>query len=409
DGRNGDRGVGGARARALQQRVRNLPGGSPLAISAGALVALEVASLAVGFAVQYPAYSVGLANVRSLAGDPCNLAYDVLVEPDANATMLQPAEPTDNPLGAVRQVNFSPNGLPVDVSYQRDDNGALVGNPDEPPDANSPGTGGGLLPEPGVNGSRMALPFGLDPATTPVLGSYMPEDPEAVADATSAWYALPPRGDRGDVLAIAAAGEVKRENLEVEFGRSSGDGYEVVGSSGLEDVGPAPSWRSLRLPKSSIPDEAQVVRIVAHDDEPDPDDWIAFTPPRMPRLQTLQQYLGTDTPVLEDWPVPLTMTCQHQVDYNHGVAEVPDYRIQAEQGLAVVATNWEGAQGGGPLGWAELLLTAESMPTYLDHDWDRQWGALIRYAPRVPDAVPAQLELGQERRSGWWTPGPIRY
>ena len=51
------------------------------------------------------------------------------------------------------------------------------------------GTGGGYGPV-GVNGSKVFLPFGLDPKTTPVMGSY--NENTVAAKATSAWYQPPP-------------------------------------------------------------------------------------------------------------------------------------------------------------------------------------------------------------------------
>lgn len=65
------------------------------------------------------------------------------------------------------------------------------GSPNEPNIAigYAAGTGGGYGPE-GVNGSRVFLPFGLDAATTPVMGSY--DENTVAAEATSVWYQLPP-------------------------------------------------------------------------------------------------------------------------------------------------------------------------------------------------------------------------
>ncbi|MDG3008534.1 arabinosyltransferase, partial [Rhodococcus sp. D2-41] len=198
-------------------------------------------------------------------------------------------------------------------------------------------------------------------------------------------------------------------NLQIEYGSETSGAYQPMGRASLIDVGPAPSWRTLRLPMSSIPAAAQVVRIVADVRNPAPDQWIAFTPPRVPHLQTLQHLIGSHTPVLLDWPVPLAFTCQQQLNTLNGVAQLPKYRILANGGLPVVATNWEGPQGGGPVGWAQLLLSAQTVPTYLNHDWSRDWGSLERYTPLVPDARTAALELGAATRSGMWDPSLIQH
>ena len=63
----------------------------------------------------------------------------------------------------------------------------------------SGGTGGGYGPV-GVNGSKVFLPFGLDPKTTPVMGSY--KENTLAAKATSAWYELPPRSADRPIVAV---------------------------------------------------------------------------------------------------------------------------------------------------------------------------------------------------------------
>ena len=42
---------------------------------------------------------------------------------------------------------------------------------------------------------ELCLPFGLDPETTPVLGSYR-RGPQVAAELTSAWYRLPARSPK---------------------------------------------------------------------------------------------------------------------------------------------------------------------------------------------------------------------
>jgi len=75
--------------------------------------------------------------------------------------------------------------------------------------SDSAGTAGGKGPL-GMNGSHAALPFGLDPARTPVIGSY--GENSLAATATSAWYQLPANwtastGDR-PLVVVSAAGAI---------------------------------------------------------------------------------------------------------------------------------------------------------------------------------------------------------
>ena len=66
------------------------------------------------------------------------------------------------------------------------------------------------LSTPGVNGSTVPLPYGLDPARVPVAGSYV-TGPQQESLLTSAWYELP-RPDGGHPLVVVtAAGKLRGE------------------------------------------------------------------------------------------------------------------------------------------------------------------------------------------------------
>ena len=67
------------------------------------------------------------------------------------------------------------------------------------------GTSGGYGPQ-GINGSRVFLPYGLDPKRTPVMGSY--DENTLAAKATSSWYELPPRTADRPLVTVAAAGAI---------------------------------------------------------------------------------------------------------------------------------------------------------------------------------------------------------
>ena len=92
---------------------------------------------------------------------------------------------------------------------------------------------------------------------------------------------------------------------------------------------------------------------------------------------------------------------------SNGVAEVPEYRISPDRPLAVVTGLWQDHYGGGPLGWTQLLLGARTIPSYLNHDWGRDWGSIEQFVPIDRTAGPAQIHTTTVTRSGWWTPGPI--
>ncbi len=397
----------------------------PLTIAAAAMVLFEVLSLAKGAVAQYPAYSLARSNIDALRGQNCGLANDVLLETDPNASMLQPLSGSiASALAGDGSPGFAPNGVASDLSADAGTaaSGAanLVDSDSKPTSTEaSAGTGGGEGAV-GINGSTVALPYGLDPATTPVLGSYRSGE-QSPASLVSDWYSLPAvgaDGSRGDIVSIAAAGRIRSvdrdgivtpgQNLEIEYGVRQPDGsVTVLGSATPLDIGPAPSWRNLRVPLDQLPAQADTVRLVASDDNRDPDQWLAVTPPRVPQTRTLNDVVGSSTPVLADWAVGLQFPCQQPFTHHEGVAEVPQYRILPDRGGAVSTNLWQDHFGGGPLGWTDQLLTARTIPSYLDNDWRRDWGEIEQFEPRADSAVPADVTVVTERRSGLWSPGPM--
>jgi arabinosyltransferase C len=413
-------------------------GGAPILVIATAIVAFEVVTAVVSGINQSGSFSVPSSNVDALLGKPCAMADKVLVEPDPSANLLTPVDPAlRNPLGGSGVVtggsgtdeedgsdkpqpsvttNFTANGLPMSLDSEASEQslGVLATNVTASSDVltSSPGgTGGGEMEKAGVNGSFAKLPFGLDPARTPVLGSYSQND-QAPASLTSAWYRLPAPSPDRPFIAMAVAGSFDITSMELQYTTGTGtrDGDLVAaGSVGMIDPGPSPSWRNLRIYRSSLPADATAIRIVAVDDNLASDSFMVFSPPRAPRVQTLQSYVGSSDPVQVDWTSGLAFPCQRPFDHRDGVAEVPRWRVTPGSDLSAAVSAWMDASGGGPLGWIEVTLDSQTVPSYLQDDIGRDWGALIRYTPFDESAEPARLELGTATRSGLWSPAPIRY
>jgi arabinosyltransferase C len=388
---------------------------SPLGIAAWVLVIFEVVSLTLGMTDQYPAWSVGRSNLEAVpvlgTGMTCGLADDVLVEQDPNAGMLSPAEvPAKDALGAFSQ-GFDANGIPADVSADPvmerpgdrsflNDDGLITGS--------EAGTEGGTTAAPGVNGSRARLPYNLDPALTPVLGSWR-SGVQVPGQLRSAWYRLPPRDEAGPLLVVSAAGRFNPGEVQIQWATDAGAAAgHPAGAMGFADIGAAPAWRNLRAPLSAVPPNATQVRVIATDDDLDPQHWIALTPPRIPRLRTLQHVVGSSDPVFLDWLVGLAFPCQRPFGHQNGVVEVPKWRILPDRFGAEANSPVMDNKGGGPLGITELLVGATTIPTYLNHDWFRDWGALQQLTPYYPNAQAARLDLDSATRSGLWSPAPLR-
>jgi arabinosyltransferase C len=388
-------------------------GQAPLTIAVWALVVFEVASLTIGMVGQYPAWSVGRSNLEAMTGKTCGLATDVLVEQDTNAGVLTPVNvPVGLALGATTAQGFGPNGIPADVSAdpvaEPQGSGNFADTDGSVATGSEPGTEGGTTAAAGVNGSRARLPYNLNPVTTPVMGSWR-SGPQQPAQLRSAWYRLPPRDQAGPLLVVAAAGRFDYGEVLVQWATDAqAAAGQPGGGTGLGDVGAVPAWRNLRVPLSAIPKDATQVRLVVSDEDLAPQHWIAVTPPRIPRLQTLQDVVGSTDPVLLDWLVGMAFPCQRPFGHQNGVTEVPKWRILPDRFGAEANSPVMDYLGGGPLGVTELLVRAEPVPTYLSNDWFRDWGALQKLTRWYPGAQTARLDLGTATRTGWWSPGPLR-
>ncbi|MFI1914776.1 arabinosyltransferase domain-containing protein [Nocardia sp. NPDC020380] len=419
-----EEGVKNARGR----RIRRFAA-MPLTLVAAFMVLFEVLSMVKGAATQYPAYSIGRSNLDALEGKTCGIANDVLVENDPNGGRLTPivdeAHPPANgdPLAGENPTGFSPNGVPDKIDADSVEVKPGTGNTDGQTigpafaKGQNAGTGGGKGAE-GVNGSTVALPFGLDPATTPVQGSYQ-NGVQQPAELTSSWYGLPAATPDSPLIVLSAAGRILSfddtgnmtygQKLVLQYGHRNADGSVTqLGEYLPRDIGPAPSWRNLRIPRSALPGDADTVRIHAERRVLIGDQWLAFTPPRVPKLVSLNSFLGKDQPILLDWAVGLQFPCQRPFNHLDGVAEVPNYRILPDRPLAVSSTDtWQSEENGGPLGWTEMLAKSTTVPTYLKDNWDRDWGSLERY-DQYYDAKAAQLDTHTVTRSGLWSPGKLR-
>ena len=398
-------------------RLARVVTAAPVPIAAGFMALVFIASMVAGIVRQYPTYSNGWANLREFAGG-CGQADDVLVEPDSNAGFMAPLP--DNygplgPLGGVNPIGFTPNGVPERTVAEAVKE-TSVPQPGTDYDWDAPTK----LTAPGINESVVPLPYGLDPGRVPLAGSYT-TGAQQQSRLTSAWYQLPKPDDGHPLVVVTAAGTIagnsvlhghtSGQTVVLEYGKP-GPGGDVVPAGRLvpyDLYGEQPkAWRNLRFARSQMPADAVAVRVVAEDLSLTPEDWIAVTPPRVPELRSVQEYVGSSQPVLLDWAVGLAFPCQQPMLHVNGVTDIPKFRITPDYNAKKQDTDtWQDGVNGGLLGITDLLLRAHVMSTYLSRDWGRDWGSLRKF-DTIADAHPAQLDLGTATRSGWWSPGEIR-
>ena len=444
---------------------------APLAIAAALVVLSAVLSFTKSTIDQYPAYSVGLGNLRSLAGNTCSLANEAMIETNTNDSFLTPVDP-DMELGESLEAGevrgFDPQGIPDYIAPRTQidgttgamggtgedagtvadatagEAGSTTGEEAAATDASdasdaetdseeqetadtstqeSTGTAtsadvsGGVRSdsESGVNGSTSELPFDLDYTKIPVLGSWT-SDSQFAAEVETAWFRLPEAAEEAPLLVVSAAGRIAHhdqngvaqpgEKLLLEYGRTEGTDVEKLGETEMMDIGPDPTWRNLRLPLENLPAEADAVRIVAEDNSLDPQDWIAFTPPRAPELAPLGTTVSMATPALLDWSVALQFPCQRSFDHWAGVTEIPEYRISPDHPGKAALTGFMDFLGGGSMATVQAVNTAAEIPSYTRDDWHRDWGSVQSYELRTNSqgVAPDLARIDEENivRSGLW-------
>ncbi|WJY71839.1 arabinosyltransferase domain-containing protein [Corynebacterium auriscanis] len=449
---------------------------APIGVLSAVVVAFILASLTKGMLAQWPAYSVGQGNIKTLSGNTCQLADAVRVEKNTNDSFLEVADGSalKDSLQGTDARGFDPNNVPTRINPGENNSsgttpqtsvinqnqfknggtstdGAASNKKNDGTDktdsqaggSNDDGTGtsavdaanaaqdqsvesgttGGLTETKGVNGSYAKLPFGLDGKKVPVLGSFT-EGLQLPAHTTTKWFKVPELTDTKPLIVFSAAGEVAHydmngvfqygQELKVEFGKSNGQGdFELMGQYQPLDIGTAPEWRNMRIPKEAVPEGAEVIRIRAVDMNVTPDQWLAITPPRAPELISMNEAIGSDQPGLLDWSVALQFPCQRSYGHNAGVAEVPTFRVSPDHGGRRAHSPVMDYSGGGSVGLVQMTTEAQEMPTYLQNDWQRDWGVLDKLTTYKDGAgeepKPVELRTSTETRSGTWTPGPMKF
>lgn len=399
---------------------------APIAVVSALAVALSMASFGKAFVDQYPSYSIGKGNLQALTGEHCALADDALLETNTNDSFLRPVNgELGESLEAGDSRGFTPNGVPSEIEPDGGDSAAVgvIGDADSPTSAgqgseSTEETEDGNRADAGVNESTIRLPFNLDYNRVPVLGSWVDKsEPQAAAELSTGWYELPERRESAPLLVVSAAGRIAHhdingieqegEELLLEYGTRGADG-KVKNTKKVEmmDVGQRPDWRNLRFPLEEIPEDADVVRLVAEDYSLDPEDWIALTPPRNPELEPVSQRFDGDTPALLDWSTAFQFPCQRPFDHYAGVTEIPEFRVLPDSDAQSQLGGFQDYYGGGAMATAEAVNWSYEIPGYLDGDWNRDWGAVHKYelrrdsAGNAPDE--ATIDYSEHTRSGLW-------
>ena len=273
----------------------------------------------------------------------------------------------------------------------------------------------------GVNGSTVRLPFGLDYTRVPVLGTFE-DEPTQSAKLETSWFDLPSASEERPLLVASVAGRIEHHDIngieqegnevELQYGRKTDGGVQKLGAVEMLDQGPTPQWRNLRYPIADLPEDADVVRLVAKDSSLAEKDWVAVTPLRNPKLVELNTMFDSETPGLLDWTVAFQYPCQRPFYHHAGVDEIPEYRIMPDAPGKAKLSGFMDFLGGGSLAPVEAVNTSYEVPGYLKGDWQRDWGSVAKYQRRTNSAgeapALAQVDIAENTRWGLYTPGPMK-
>ena len=410
---------------------------APIAVAAALIVALSCLTFVKSFISQTPDYSVGMGNVRTFAGEHCAQGADVLLEEDTNDAFLSPIDgvPLGRSLDSGDNYGFHPDGVPAFIAsenadtsdssnqqVQDDDTADVDPGSDEAQSTSRVNTQGNRPRSMrGVNGSTVRLPFGLDYTRVPVLGTFE-DEPTQSAKLETSWFDLPSASEERPLLVASVAGRIEHHDIngieqegsevELQYGRKTDGGVQKLGVVEMLDQGPTPQWRNLRYPIADLPEDANVVRLVAKDSSLAEKDWVAVTPLRNPKLVELNTMFDSETPGLLDWTVAFQYPCQRPFYHHAGVDEIPEYRIMPDAPGKAKLSGFMDFLGGGSLAPVEAVNTSYEVPGYLKGDWQRDWGSVAKYTRRTNSAgdVPAlaQVDIAETTRWGLYTPGPMK-
>ncbi|MDQ4020074.1 MAG: arabinosyltransferase domain-containing protein [Actinomycetota bacterium] len=389
---------------------------TPLSLICGLLVFAEVGAMAKAIHKQRNSYSLGAANFEHIFDSSCNLSEAVAMEQNRLAGALAPVpsiEADDIPLrrGFVRDSPPPPQTAPGASSE-----GGADGATDERRDAEEQSgnnqesieddrTDAGDTDRESLAGSP---PTGLGGDQLPVWSSY---ETAGTGDIRIAWYELPEAARQGNapvVMSVAGTLGPATPITAQLGGRTPGGGVEPIAEVPVEGEGTdaTPGWRDYRLNVSGF--GADSVRLLASDIDVTSEGWLAFSAPRVPKLEQMTDIVGRTTPVFMDWPVGFVFPCLRPYSVVNGIVELPEYRLLPDEELLVGSENWSTGEAGGPLGWLEIVSTERELPTYLRGAWTTDWGQLDVIEPRVSDTQPPEITTSTEVRSGLWSPGPMR-
>ncbi|MFC7340235.1 arabinosyltransferase domain-containing protein [Saccharopolyspora griseoalba] len=345
-------------------------GAAPLTLTCALCVIGEVGLFAKGIENERGSYRLGADNVEQLRGRSCGLSDYVRVEADPRRGILAPA-------GQQPQVSTDAS-VPHDYLRSRSHGFRPLGVPQD---------------------ENFAPRYGYGQPGAPIWGSY-DQGPSSTGEVRSQWYEVPQPEDQPAVLQFAGSSS-GQNSLSVELGVQDAAGFRITERRDLVLNG---GWQDVRIPVG----EANRLRVVAADHRTDEDGWLAFSAPRIPVVDSMTQVVGHNRAFVE-WPAALVHPCLPPMRLHNGIADLPKFRVAGGGIMRDMGQSWSDPSGGGPFGWLSVAASYRELPTYLEGEPHRDWGALYVVDPYNAGALPARaaMHVRSETRWGAWETGPL--
>ncbi len=308
---------------------------------------------------QYPGWTVGLSNLRALAGQPCGLATGVQA--------LAPAGP-------------QPRATSETAPELRGDF-ALAGptsRPVQPPSAGTP-----------------MWHDSVPPARAERAGEQ--------GTLVTPWFTVPDSAATHLSVPVAA-GEVSGQQVRVQFGTGDPADPRPTRTEKLELVTAASSntWHELAVQLDDT--RATAVRILAEDEVTGPGSWLAVAAPSLTSWQP-STTVTRGQPAFADQLSAVLWPCVDQVAISNGIVQPPSVRLLTADGIPEFILR-------NPLnsGWGGSFVQVEPTATYVQPESrihpsgppTRAWGQLQRVVydhpvGRVDVATRTSTEPGWQR------------
>ncbi len=341
-----------------------------LLVASGSSVAVLLAVFVLAPIRQYPGWTVALANLRALSGQPCGLAGGVEVQ--------APVGP--QPVGTGPALSSGDFALAV-----------AAPGPVRPP--------------------AEGVPIWHDavPADHPVPADHAEPASERGA-LTTPWYSLPAGSPATHVTVPVAAGAISGQQVQAQFGRAAGPGAVPVPvrtvTLDLDSRADSDTWQEIPVPREGV--RADLVRVLVRDDVTGAGSWVAVAAPSLTSWQPVRT-VTEGSPVFADQLSALLWPCVDQVAIRHGIVEPPAVRLLTDDGIdEYVLRNPLDPQWGGSFVQAGHTSTYIAMATRIHPSGPpiRQWGHVQRVVYDHPIAL-VDMRVETTVEPGWHREPPV--